>query len=255
MVNPFICGSGTFHHHSEEEDDDHIPCSSSSSSTATSAPRKSRKLWKTKDNHSKNPYAGFGLDKFSALLAELDGKRQEIYTRTGSEDISLVRFAYSNSNSCKPIVVKVRNRDKNGGQHTSGGLEKNSTESSASQKEAQQPRIDSGDRKNKKKTKRGKQRPFYYLVAVVVLILLVLAVFGRSFAIIFVSVGWYLVPAIKGGKESDRRRSKEKERIYMEQGTVRTEKKIANAFFNGLPSPKSNGNVAANEISPHRKSW
>lgn len=248
MVNPFICGSGTFHHHSEEEDDDHFPCSSGSS-TATSAPRKSRKLWKTKDNHGKNPYAGFGLDKFSALLAELDGKRQEIYTRTGSEDISFVRFAYSNSNSCKPIVVKVRNGDKNRGEHASGGLEKNSTESSASQKEAHQPRIDSGDRKNKKKTKREKQRPFYYLLAVVVLILLVLAVFGRSFAIIFVSVGWYLVPAIKGAKESDRRRRKKRE-----YGTRESEKKIDNAF-NGLPSPKSNGNVAANEISPRRKSW
>ncbi|XP_058218482.1 uncharacterized protein LOC131329399 [Rhododendron vialii] len=244
MVNPFICGSGTFHHHSEEEDDDHFPCSSSS--TATSAPRKSRKLWKTKDNHSKNPYAGFGRDKFSALLAELDGKRQEIYTRTGSEDISFVRFAYSNSNSCKPIVVKVRNRDKNGGEHTLEGREKNSKESTASQKEVHQPRIDSGDRKNKKKTKSEKQRPFYYLVAVVVLILLVLAVFGRSFAIIFVSVGWYLVPAIKGGKESARRRRKKRE-----YGTGESEKKIANA----LSFPKSNGNVAANEISPRRKSW
>ncbi|KAE9457228.1 hypothetical protein C3L33_10849, partial [Rhododendron williamsianum] len=156
-------------------------------------------------------------------------------------------FRVPNSNSCKPIVVKVRNGDKNRGEHASGGLEKNSTESSASQKEAHQPRIDSGDRKNKKKTKREKQRPFYYLLAVVVLILLVLAVFGRSFAIIFVSVGWYLVPAIKGAKESDRRRRKKRE-----YGTRESEKKIDNAF-NELPSPKSNGNVAAKRFRPAGK--
>lgn len=92
-------------------------------------------------------------------------------------------------------------------------------------------------------------RPFHYLVAIVVLIMLLLAVFGRSFAIILVALGWYLVPAIKERNESDKRR-----RTRKELGTGKSENKIK--FSNGLSPPTSiNRNVAVNEVSPRRKSW
>lgn len=142
-------------------------------------------------------------------------------------------------------MVKVRKREKN------RGVEQTSALSSAPQKEVHQPRIDKVDPKNKTKMKREREivRPFHYLVAIVVLIMLFLAVFGRSFAIILVALGWYLVPAIKERKESDKRRRKKKE-----HGTRESENKIK--VSNGLSSPKSiNRNVAVNEVSPRRKSW
>lgn len=149
-------------------------------------------------------------------------------------------------------MVKVRNREKNRGERNSEGAEQNSTLSSAPQKEVHQPRIDKVDpKKNKTKMKREREivRPFHYFVAIVVLIMLFLAVFGRSFAIILVALGWYLVPAIKEGKESDKRRRKKKE-----HGTRESENKIK--VSNGLSPPKSiNRNVAVNEVSPRRKSW
>ncbi|KAF2309635.1 hypothetical protein GH714_004394 [Hevea brasiliensis] len=93
----------SFHHHQEEEDE---PLQQGSSPCST--PRKSRKS--TKD--SKNPYSTRGLDKFSALLADLEEKRQQIYSQVDSQDISFVRFVYSSSNDCVPIIVKLKDQNK-----------------------------------------------------------------------------------------------------------------------------------------------
>ena len=90
MLNHFICGS--FHH--QEED---VPCSS---------PKKSKRK---ESRNDKNPYSNRGLDKFSALLDDLDERRTKVYSQMSPQDISFVRFAYSNNHDIVPIVVKVKN--------------------------------------------------------------------------------------------------------------------------------------------------
>ena len=94
MLNPFVCG--TFHNEYDDE-----PCLAS----PNSSPRKyKRKVSKN------NPYSARGLDKFSELLADLDEKRQKIYSQMNPHDISFVRFVYSNTNDdIVPVVVKVKN--------------------------------------------------------------------------------------------------------------------------------------------------
>ncbi|KAJ4895552.1 ZCF37 [Raphanus sativus] len=58
---------------------------------------------------SKNPYSDLGLEKFSALLSELDEKRQSIYaTRVDSDGLPLVRFAFKSSGECVPIMIKTK---------------------------------------------------------------------------------------------------------------------------------------------------
>ncbi|XP_076902910.1 uncharacterized protein LOC143557811 [Bidens hawaiensis] len=152
-----------------------------------------------KDNT--NPYSNRGLDKFEALLADLDGKRQKIYTQKGSEDISLVRFVYTNANDVKPIVVKIKDQRKQ---------EKDQKRTPVSTPEHP---VGGGDtvvqlakppvvRKNgvefgQLRRKLGEWwRPWYCLPLFVILILVFLVFFGRSFAILCTSIGWYLVPMI-----------------------------------------------------------
>ncbi|KAJ1385635.1 hypothetical protein SESBI_41512 [Sesbania bispinosa] len=93
MLNPFVCG--TFHPEHDE------PCLASPGSS----PKKSKR----KDNRNNNPYSSRGLDKFSELLADLNEKRQKIYSQMNPHDISIVRFVHSNTDDFVPIVVKVKN--------------------------------------------------------------------------------------------------------------------------------------------------
>ncbi|GMH03191.1 hypothetical protein Nepgr_005030 [Nepenthes gracilis] len=57
------------------------------------------------NKHRKNPYADLGRDKFSALLAQVEKKKQEILSQVGSERVSLVHFVCSADNKLKPVVV------------------------------------------------------------------------------------------------------------------------------------------------------
>ncbi|KAA8528453.1 hypothetical protein F0562_035808 [Nyssa sinensis] len=200
MFSSCLCGS--FQHHQEGDDDDEPM------SIPRSPPRKSRKSSMFRSRNNKNPYANCGLDKFSALLADLEDRRQKIYTEMGSEDISFVRFMYSNSNDCRPVVVKVKNnkqdkpnagnfKDKTVAHNNSEALEKQPLESSTI------TMVSDENRKKKKKTLITSDMKFddwkwpYYLTAIIILILLFLAMFGRSFAILCTSIGWYLLPKIK----------------------------------------------------------
>lgn len=197
MFTPLICGS--FHPQEQDDDEDGIEAWRYSPSST----RKSRKLCLCRSKDNKNPYADRGLDKFTALLADLDVKRQKIYTQKGSENISFVRFAYSNSNDCKPIVVKVRNKQMS--RTTTNvdqeSVDKNPIDSPINKKD----RVES-DQEGRKKIGstcdikvEDWRWPSYYLLVIVIFILLALAFFGRSFAILCTSIGWYLVPTVKGG--------------------------------------------------------
>ncbi|KAL2505740.1 ZCF37 [Abeliophyllum distichum] len=251
----FICGSGSF---KQVEDDPEIwsPCST---------PKRSKKgtsFFRNKD--SRNPYADRGLDKFYALLADLDEKRQKIYTQNGSEDISFVRFVYSNSNDVKPIVVKVKEKKQEKPNVPDVKIQQNSSEAQSDKPtvetlKAPNAAANTDDqvleprRKHKclacRNFKWQKLRqPYYYIPMIIILILILLSFYGRSFAILCTSIGWYLIPTIKGESSSSRKPKRKKEL---------SEKKIVNN--EGSSSPTSVINGPTDHKSPrqhgHRRSW
>lgn len=190
MLNSLICGS--FH---SQEDEDEIR----SPSPCTTPTRKSR------NKKDKNPYATRGLDKFSALLSELEEKRQQIYSQAGSQDISFVRFVYSSSNDFVPVIVKMKDpqTQRNSIDHNKENDHKISTireDKVQVVNEETRMELDQAEKKikekNKKKVYLKWRRPSVYMPLFVILILVFLAVFGRSVAILCTSVGWYLVPTL-----------------------------------------------------------
>ncbi|PQP95556.1 uncharacterized protein Pyn_29941 [Prunus yedoensis var. nudiflora] len=105
MLSPFSCG---FFHPEDVHDE---PISSSPCSTPRRSSRRSSK-------DSKNPYSSRGLDKFSALLADLEEKRQKIYAETPPQDISFVRFVFKDSNDDVPVPIVIKVKDKKEDQTT-----------------------------------------------------------------------------------------------------------------------------------------
>ncbi|CAL0305787.1 unnamed protein product [Lupinus luteus] len=184
MLNTFVCGN--FHH----EDEDIVPCSS---------PKKSKR---SKD-HSRdnNPYSTRGLDKFSELVADLDQRRQKVYSTMNPQEISIVRFTYSNTDDFVPIVIKKNDKKK----HKSQELHKVTKDQNKSETEAttvavevekrkQQPKLESDKKnkinKNKSLSRNVLKKPSFYVPMVLILILVLLTVFGRSFATLCMSVMW-----------------------------------------------------------------
>ncbi|XWS58595.1 hypothetical protein CRYUN_Cryun08bG0048000 [Craigia yunnanensis] len=235
MLYPCVCGA--FHH--QEEDDDEFWIS------PVSTPRKPRRK---KD--SKNPYSTRGLDQFSALLAELEEKRQRIYSQMGSQGI--VRFVYKNSNDCVPIVVKLKDKkeeknkpgntkDHQPKRYVSEVLDKLQTPSKSNIKV---------EKKKKKKSLswnvklQNLRTPSYYIPAVIILILLFLVFFGRSVSILCTCIGWYIVPTISG--EGSNLKTSMKKKDYVR-------KLSENRLVSGkLSSAKSNKFGAIRDKSPQQ---
>lgn len=204
---------GNFHHESDDEEDV-LKCSLSPDST----PRRSRNSFCRRCKDSKNPYSARGLDKFSALLSDLEEKRQKIYTQKDAQDISFVRFAFSNSNRIRPIVVKAKARKQDGkinklGETKDKPINQNSEEVELS-KEVKE--------KMEKKSKRKKRlawdnwrRASFYLSIVIILILVFLTVFGRPVTILCTSLGWYLVPTIKARSPNNSTGQTRKKKVYV----------------------------------------
>ncbi|XP_047953544.1 uncharacterized protein LOC125199629 [Salvia hispanica] len=239
----FICGSGSFSN--QDEGGDHeayaSPCPT---------PKRSRRSTSFcrilgRDSGTKNPYADRGLDKFYALLADLDDKKQKIYTQRGSEEISFVRFVYAgDSDVVKPIVVKLK--EKNNSPKSVKNF--NDQRSFSAAEEAIAPAIEAKREKSmrKKRSLRCKgslkiedlKQPHFYFPVMVVLILVFLAIYGRSFAILCTSIGWYLAPTIAGGSgvaavSSERKPKRKKEYVRGKS------EKIAVVNSEGPSSPKS----------------
>ncbi|XP_039068797.1 uncharacterized protein LOC120215083 [Hibiscus syriacus] len=118
---------------------------------------------------------------FSALLAELEEKRQRIYSQMGNRCV--VRFVYKNSDDCVRLVVKPK--DKKDEKTKPGTVSDH------------QPRRDKlrtpseSDRKIKKEKSiswngalQNLRRPSHYMPAVIILILVSFVCFGRSVAIL-----------------------------------------------------------------------
>ncbi|XVE95035.1 hypothetical protein REPUB_Repub02eG0061400 [Reevesia pubescens] len=230
MFQPCICGS--FNH---QEEDDHELWNS-----PNSTPRKSRRnsFSKSHNKENKNPYSNRGLDKFSVLLAELEEKRQKIYSETGSENISFVRFMYKDSTDFVPIVVKLKDKKEEEKKKPvdtkvhqpviknidSEVLDKHPIEGKEVMKEISrlQPVNEMTEKKKKKKSSfswnmelHKWRRPSYYLPIFLVLILFLLVFFGRSVTILFTCIGWYIVPIIQGQSSNKVRRSSMKKKDYV----------------------------------------
>ncbi|CAI9753493.1 unnamed protein product [Fraxinus pennsylvanica] len=239
MCSPFTCGGFNI----QEDEELFRSCNYS----APKISKRSTSFGSRRKNS--NPYANRGLEKFYALLADLDEKRQKIYAQMGFEDVSLVRFVYSNSNHVKPIVVKVkekRSQDHKGNARVTTNnpqvSEKSPVETSKDVvvgNEVQQVKDEKSDRRNMKcclicgrfKLEKFRQ-PCYYFPLVIVIILVLLAIYGRSFAILCTSIGWYLIPTIKGGSSDSSKPKKKKD--YVKKVS---EKKIVTS--EGLSSPRS----------------
>lgn len=210
-MNLFICGAPNFE--SEEQDQEF---SMSANQSPSSTPRRSRFCRSNKNSRDKNPYATRGLDKFSTLLADLEEKRQKIYAENGSDpDIAFVRFVYKNSNDLVPVVVKLRENNANAkeaktksdsiatiredhhGKGINGSEDKFAIETSVAVKEVKRATMRPKSNDHAKKSVARLIRPSRYLPIVVIVILVLLAVFGRSAAILFTSILWYVVPALK----------------------------------------------------------
>ncbi|RDX65929.1 hypothetical protein CR513_55359, partial [Mucuna pruriens] len=238
MLNPFVCG--TFHH----EEDDFVPCSS---------PKKSKR---SRDNN-KNPYSNRGLDKFSALLADLNERRQKVFSQMSPEEISFVRFAYSSNHDFVPIVVKVKNKDQK--KHKSGEELKVRHLSSLSEqleKHAEEPTVEETNKKHNKlelSHKKKKNRSFswnmlkrqcFYVPAVVILILVFLTVLGRSVATLFTCVVWYMVPTFSEYVSSKTRKlmmnSKKKDYVRGWLNEMKSPEELASPR-SGFSNDKSSG--------------
>lgn len=249
----FICGSFA------NEEDDFVANWSYPPTPQKKLTKRRHSFCSRSNKDNKNPYSSRGLDKFEALLADLDGKRQKIYTQKGSEDISLVRFVYSNSNDVKPIVVKIKDHKKQDKEKENQHKLENTKTTLSSLEHA----VDGGNRKTAgsgKVVQQAKQsidykkmisvdqlrkkfgewwRPWYSLPLFVILILVFLVFFGRSFAILCTSLGWYMVPSINGTFDSTKRTKKIMKKEYS--------RKVSDKIISSPRSPTNN--------QPHRKSF
>lgn len=248
MLSSLVCGN-----FQDEEDDELLQlmrsCSSSTKKSSKNLRRGHSLSSKSKD--SKNPYADRGLDKFTALLAELDSKRQKIYTQKGSEDISLLGFAYSNSSDYKPIVVRVRDK-KPIKTPVAKPAEQSDSQVLNSDHNSKQTRLESNHvNQNKAGAEKLKsnglmknikteylRRPSYYVPVIIIFILLFLAIFGKSFAILCVSIGWYIIPTIK----SDSAKTS--------KGKINTKSYTKNKTENHRRAPSSPTSVLTGNKSP-----
>ncbi|EOA37093.1 hypothetical protein CARUB_v10010274mg [Capsella rubella] len=160
-----------------------------------SSPRRSRKGSK----ESKNPYSNQGLEKFSALLSDLDEKRQSIYAkRLDSDGPPLVRFMFTSSGECVPVMIKT----KRAGQKKDVQDDFKVASESKTEEEKETKRTESETEQKQRcvllnENLKKISRPKHFLPMTVVLVLIFLAFFGRTVSIMCTCIVWYLVPMIK----------------------------------------------------------
>ncbi|CAI9267142.1 unnamed protein product [Lactuca saligna] len=220
-----------------------------------------------RNKENKNPYSDRGLDKFEALLADLDDMKQKIFTQKGSQYISFVRFVYSNSNDVKPIIVRLRDPKKHNKDHHKENNVKDTKTSTllrattldhhqtskppgtisngtikAQETEDVKPSIDRCTKMirvdqwklNLKRKLEEWWMPSYNLPLFFILVLVFLTFFGRSLAIICTSIAWYMIPTIDGTLENTT--MKQKKMIKNGHSRQPSENKMISspkAFFSG----------------------
>ncbi|CAG7900004.1 unnamed protein product [Brassica rapa] len=146
---------------------------------------------------SKNPYSNRGLDKFSALLSELDEKRQNIYAkRVDSHGPPLVRFVFKSSGECVPVMIKTKKGPKKKDDAQDDLVvktESNTKDEKELKPEAREHKQRCALKENLKKF----SRPNHFLPVTAILVLIFLVFFGRSVSIMCTCIVWYLIPIIK----------------------------------------------------------
>ncbi|KAM5565875.1 hypothetical protein ABKV19_019739 [Rosa sericea] len=273
MLSPFSCGF--FHPETSDEFDEPIITNSPCSTPRRSSGRRSGGLIHRIHNHnkdSKNPYSTRGLDKFSALMADLEEKRQQIYAQTGSQDDTFVRFVFKDSNDSSPVPIVLKLKDKKQQeQKTKPHHHHEEKHAEALDKLTVKPSVAPAkeevlpEQQPKTNTIKNNvfdflrnidfRRPSFYLPVVVVLILVLLAVFGRSVAILCTSIGWYAIPTLKEQSLNTTRRSRKasKPKVHVKRSS---ENKTVIGTSEGLSSPKSDNNTTPRSRKHgHRKSW
>lgn len=256
-----FCGTGSF---KRVDEDPRAPAS------APGSPRGSKK------KASKNPYSTRGLDKFSAVLAELEARREQIMAKTGTQGVSMVRFMYSNSKDWIPIIVKLREDAKEEKAKPADAkkpkplpLPPSQTGSEVIEDSSPAPPVGSIDAKEvakeaekvtERKVKRGfpwdvkegealswvRWRPSYYWPLVMVLILVCLVTFGRVFAICCTSIWWYLVPTMKG-RSGHLKRTKKKD-----YGRRPSDKRLGSSLGVAPSFQVKNNTGVVHQMSPPR---
>ncbi|KAJ0973690.1 hypothetical protein J5N97_015655 [Dioscorea zingiberensis] len=168
-----LCGTGSFSHIDEDE-----------------VQLKKKQL----ANNNINPYSNRGLDKFSAVLAELDARREKIMAK--AKDVSMVRFMYNDSHEWVPIIVKLRDDHHQNQQQQQPPKVPKEHAKPPEMKEEKMMMI-----MEKKKSFELRTSTWgitcYYWSVVMVLIMVCLFMFGRVFAICCTSIWWYLVPSLQ----------------------------------------------------------
>ncbi|KAM5556581.1 hypothetical protein ABKV19_024126 [Rosa sericea] len=216
MFSPFSCGN-----FSQVDDDEPVTASPYSTPKKSRSRRSTGLLHRSNSRDNKNPYANVGLEKFSAVMAELEEKRQQIYAQTGSQDETLVHFVYKKPDDSVPVPIVVILKDKKDDKTKSGGSspdrdEKHvvstprTTEALGKKfktiEEIKKPGMVSDKLTKKRVYKKCSDMwmmPNFYLPVAVIFILVLLAVFGRSIAILCTSIGWYAVPTLKEYQSSN----------------------------------------------------
>ncbi|KAJ4887448.1 ZCF37 [Raphanus sativus] len=164
--------------------------------TPCTSPRKSRKA-------SKNPYSNRGLDKFSELLSELDEKRQSIYSKKlDSGGPPLVRFVFTSSGECVPVVIKSsylhkQKKTKDVAASAAAKVKTVVNELKAEETKKTEPETEEKQSCVLNENLKKITRPNRFLPVTVILVLIFLVFFGRSVSIMCTCIAWYLVPAIK----------------------------------------------------------
>ncbi|KAL0732583.1 hypothetical protein Bca4012_008792 [Brassica carinata] len=147
---------------------------------------------------SKNPYSDLGLEKFSALLSELDEKRQSIYaTRVDSDGPPLVRFVFKSSGECVPIMIKTKKVTK---KKDSQDDFKVKTETKIDEeRDIKKTEVVTEKKQSCVLNEKLKKisRPKHFLPVTTILVLIFLVFFGRTVSIMCTCIVWYLVPLIK----------------------------------------------------------
>ena len=165
----------------------------------------------------------------------------------------MVRFVYSSSNDCIPLIVKVKDqkqdkpkissandiKDNPIARNNDQGLDKLPIEAPVEVKQVEQPRSETAKKTEKKSSTCNVKlhrwrRPNYYMPVALILILLLLVLFGRSVAILLISLAWYIVPGLSTKQPTQKK------------DYVRRLSEPKMMITHGIPSPprKSTGSMA-----------
>lgn len=218
-----FCGSRSF---SQMEDP----------STAMSKPSKlkqSLSMNKKKITGIPNLYSSTGLDKFEKTLAELGSKKEKIMLTVKSQGDATVRFTYKpESDDWIPIIIKpkpTQPKEEKAAVETAKPPKVEKRLSAPPSMKVDKECNECKEGVIKKKIMRRSYGWGVWNWGLVIVLVLVLLMFGRSFAICWMTMCWYLVPMIK-----ERCKSKSRKEL----GERASEKNLVGVVVKELRTPK-----------------